>query len=57
MREQIFESSTGSCWYTLSSISKKLDACLEELKISIRKETALLGKAKKLLHGKLMETE
>ena len=29
----------------------------EELKISIRKETALLGKAKKLLHGKLMETE
>ena len=29
MREHIFGSSTGSCWYTLSSISKKLDACLE----------------------------
>ena len=57
MREKIFGSSTGSCWYTLSSISKKLDACLEELKISIRKETALLRKAKKLLHGKWMETE
>lgn len=57
MRKEILGSSTGSFWYTLSSISKKLDACLEELKTSIRKKTALLGKAKKLLHGKLMETE